>query len=318
MADNHHIPDKGILMHAREKIKPFIHYTPVLRSETFNKLFGTSLYFKCENFQKAGAFKFRGATNAILSLDKESLRRGVATHSSGNHAQALSLAAANAGIRANIVMPENAPRVKVEAVRSYGGVITFCEPTLEARERTLAGLIARTGAREVHPYNDYRIIAGQATAAIELVESIGDPDLIIAPVGGGGLLSGTILACRYFSPGTRVIGAEPEMANDARKSFVSKEFVPSRNPATIADGLRTSLGSLTFPIILAGASEILTVSETGIIEAMRLIWERMKLVVEPSAAVPLGVVLEHPEVFVGKRVGIILSGGNVDLGHLPF
>lgn len=318
MADDLHIPDRDMILHVRRKIAPFIHRTPVLRSETFNRLFRTSLFFKCENFQKAGAFKFRGATNAILSLDKERIKQGVATHSSGNHAQALALAARDAGITAYIVMPDNAPRVKVEAVRSYGGVITFCEPTLEARERTLAEVIAQTGAREVHPYNDFRIIAGQATAAAELLESVDDPDIIMAPVGGGGLLSGTILACRYFSPGTRVIGAEPAMANDASESFRSKTFVPSRNPATIADGLRTSLGSLTFPIIMDGASEILTVSEAGIIDAMKLIWERMKLVVEPSAAVPLGVVMEHPEVFLRKKVGIILSGGNADLTHLPF
>ncbi len=276
------------------------------------------VFFKCENLQKAGAFKFRGATSAVRGLTGHEAALGVATHSSGNHAQALSLAARMRGIPAHIVMPENAPRIKVNAVKEYGGQVTFCMPTLAARESTLQEVIQRTGALEIHPYNDYRIIAGQATAAAEVFEQDLPLDYIIAPVGGGGLLSGTILSTRYFSPATRVIGAEPLMANDAWKSFREKRFIPSENPQTIADGLRTSLGSLTYPIIMEGVHDILTVSEESIIQAMYLIWERMKIVVEPSGAVPLAVMMEHREMFQGKKVAMIISGGNSDLNNLPW
>ncbi len=312
------LPDHSVLMRAREVIAPYIHNTPVHTCQTINKITGATLFFKCENFQKAGAFKFRGATNALLSLQTQALISGVATHSSGNHAQALALAANIQGVKAYIVMPSNAPKIKIDAVLSYGGAITFCEPTLEARESTLAGIIEQTGAHEIHPYNDYRIIAGQATAAAELTESCGHLDAIISPVGGGGLLSGTILSTRYFSPNTKVFGAEPLMANDAWQSFQKKTFMPSTNPVTIADGLRTSLGSLTFPIIMDGVHDILTATEEHIIGAMRLIWERMKIIIEPSAAVPLAAIMENKGLFAGKSIGVILSGGNVDFTQLPW
>lgn len=312
------VPGKETLIRVRELITPHIHHTPLLTNSTIDRMLGARVYFKCENFQKAGAFKFRGATHAVLTLGKEEAARGVATHSSGNHAQALALAASMRGIKAHIVMPESAPRIKVEAVRAYGGEITFCLPVLSEREATLKKVIDRTGAVEIHPYNDYRIIAGQASAAAEVFDDIGSPDIIMPPVGGGGLLSGTILSARHFSPETRVYAAEPLNANDAWKSFREKQWVPSDNPQTIADGLRTSLGSLTYPIIMEGVKDILTASEEAIIEAMLLLWERVKVVVEPSAAVPLAVMLEHREVFAGKRVALILSGGNVDLFRLPW
>lgn len=312
------LPDKETIQDVRRLIAPHIHRTPILTNATINRMLGAELVFKCENFQKGGAFKFRGATHAVMTLSREDAARGVATHSSGNHAQALALAAGLRGIKAYIVMPESAPRIKVEAVRAYGGEITFCLPTLADREATLEKVMAQTGAVEIHPYNDYRIIAGQASAAAEVFDATGSPDIIIAPVGGGGLLSGTILSTRYFSENTRVYGAEPFMANDAWKSFQQKHFIPSDNPQTMADGLRTSLGSLTFPIIMDGVEDILTCTEEAITEAMFLIWERMKIIVEPSAAVPLAVMMEHRERFDGKRIALILSGGNVDLYRLPW
>jgi threonine dehydratase len=312
------IPDKATILEVRQLIGPVIHRTPLLTNATLNQLLGCDLFFKCENLQKGGAFKFRGASHAVMTLDEESARKGVATHSSGNHAQALSLAARNRGIRAHIVMPDSAPRIKVDAVRAYGGEITFCRPTLEDREATLEKVMRRTGALEIHPYNDYRIIAGQATAAAEILDDLHEPDYLVAPVGGGGLLSGTILSARYFSKHTRVVAAEPSQANDAWKSFRRKAFVPSDNPQTIADGLRTSLGSLTYPIIMEGVDDILLATEEAIIQAMILIWERMKIVVEPSGAVPLAAMMEQPEHFRGKKVAVILSGGNVDLFRLPW
>jgi threonine dehydratase len=311
-------PDKNTIFEAAERIAPYLHRTPVFSSSEINKLTGGELYFKCENFQKAGAFKSRGATNAVFQLTDQELKAGVATHSSGNHAAALALAAKRRGIKAYIVMPENSNKVKVKAVEHYGGIITFCKPTLQAREDTLIQVIEQSGAIEIHPYNDYRIIAGQATAALELIEDAGNPEIIIAPVGGGGLLSGTALACHYFGKGIQVIAAEPEGADDAFKSFYSGSFVPSVHPQTIADGLRTSLGTLTYPIIKDYVHEIVTVSETKIIEAMRLIWERMKIIVEPSSAVPLAAILENKIDVRGKRCGIIISGGNVDFNELPF
>ncbi len=311
-------PSAGLIKEASERIRPFINLTPVLTSATINRMFGANIFFKCENFQKVGAFKARGATNAVRSLDPVSLHKGVATHSSGNHAQALAWAAGLAGAKAYIVMPSNSSPVKVGAVKGYGGRITFCEPTLPSREATLLRVIEETGAVEVHPYNDNRIIAGQATSALELIEEIKDLDIILAPVGGGGLLSGTALSAFYFSPGTRVIAAEPEQADDARRSFVSKAFVESVNPQTIADGLRTSLGSLTFPIIREHVSDIVTVSEESIVQAMKFIWERMKIIVETSSAVPFAAILENKIHVKGKRIGIILSGGNVDLNNLPW
>lgn len=312
------LPDLQTIRAASERIRPYIHRTPVLTSESLNHLLGASFYFKCENFQKVGAFKSRGACNAVFSLSENEIGRGVATHSSGNHAQALARAALIRGCKAYIVMPETSPHVKSDAVRGYGGEITFCAPTLEARESTLAAVISRTGATEIHPYNDYRIIAGQATAALELLEEAGDLDIVMAPVGGGGLLSGTALATSYLCPSAKIIAAEPSGADDAYRSFISRQLVPSVNPKTIADGLLTSLGSLTFPVIIDRVFKIITVSEEAIIQAMALTWERMKIIIEPSSAVPLAAVLENKGEFAGQRIGIIISGGNVSLDKLPW
>lgn len=312
------LPLADDIIKARQTIAPFAHKTPVLTCSTLDRLVGNHLFFKCENFQKGGAFKFRGATNAVMTLTHEDAARGVSTHSSGNHAQALALAAGINGIKAHIVMPTSAPRIKVDAVQAYGGQITFCQPTLQDREATLKKVMEKTGAVEIHPYNDYRIITGQATACAELAETVADLDIIMAPVGGGGLLSGTILSARYFAPQARVYAAEPLQANDAWKSFTQKRFIPSENPVTIADGLRTSLGSITFPVILNGVDDILLASEETIIRAMKLIWERMKIVVEPSGVLPLAVLLDNPDRFRGKRIGLILSGGNIDLNNLPW
>jgi len=312
------MPGKEKILEVRRIIEPYAHRTPVMTCTTLDTRSGSRLVFKCENFQKGGAFKFRGASHAVMTLPETIASRGVATHSSGNHAQALALAARMRGIEARIVMPENAPKNKIDAVESYGGIIRFCKPTLADREATLQKVINEYGCGEIHPYNDYRIIAGQATVSAELIEDSVQLDCLVAPVGGGGLLSGCILGARYFSPRTLVYGAEPEKANDAWQSFRQKRLIPADKPQTIADGLRTSLGSLTFPIIRDGATDILTTTEEGIIEAMKLIWEYMKVVVEPSAAVPLAAILEHPGVFAGKRTGIILSGGNADLFRLPW
>jgi threonine dehydratase len=306
------------ILDAAGRIGPFIHRTPVLTCGALDGMSGARLFFKCENFQKVGVFKIRGATNAVSLLSQAEASRGVATHSSGNHAAALAVAAGRRGIRAYVVMPRNAPRVKKEAVAGYGAEIIFCEPTLESRESTLADVMARTGASLVHPYNDRRVIAGQGTAAMELCEETPGLDVVIAPVGGGGLLSGTAIAVNGMSPGTTVLAAEPERADDACRSFRAGRIIPVEHPDTVADGLRTSLGSLTFPIIREYVSDILTVSEDAIVSSMRLVWERMKIVIEPSAAVPLAAVLGHPGTFSGKRVGVILSGGNVDLDALPW
>jgi threonine dehydratase len=316
--DQSKIPDKADILKAADRIREHVHNTPILSSKNLNSLFGCQLYFKCENLQKAGAFKSRGAVNAVFSLQDEEVLNGVGTHSSGNHAAALSRAAALRGIDAHIVMPENSSKVKIAAVKHYGGKITFCEPTLSSRETTLKKVIEQTGALEIHPYDDPRIIAGQATAAMEVFNETSDLDVMMAPVGGGGLLSGTALSTKYFSPKTKVIAAEPEQANDAFKSFYAKTFVPSLKPNTIADGLRTSLGEWTFPIIIKNVNDVVTVSEKGIISAMRLIWERMKIIVEPSSAVPLAAIIEKKFDFSGKKIAIIISGGNVDLDDLPW
>ncbi len=303
---------------ASDRIKPYIHRTPVFNSTSINRILDSEIYFKCENLQKVGAFKFRGATNAVLSLTGEEAKRGVATHSSGNHAAALTLAARQRGIKAYIVMPRTAPPVKKKAVEEYGAEIIFCEPTLQAREENLEKVINQTQAVFIHPYNDLRIISGQATACLELLEEVKDLGIIIAPVGGGGLLSGTALSAAYFSPGTKIVGAEPEGADDACRSLQEGKIIPSVNPNTIADGLLTSLGTLTFPIIMKYVDRILTTNDNSIIEAMRLIWERMKLIVEPSAAVALAILLKHQNIARNKKIGIILSGGNVDLDNLPW
>ena len=311
-------PTPEIIEAAHRRIHPYIHCTPLMTSQAINKMVGAELVFKCENFQKVGAFKFRGASNAVFSLSEEEMSHGVATHSSGNHAAALALAASLRGIQAYIVMPSNSSRVKIAAVEHYKGIITFCEPTLQAREDTLARILLQTNAAEIHPYNDYSIIAGQATAAKELIEEGGPFDVIMAPVGGGGLLSGTALSVAYFSPSSTVIAAEPLQADDAFQSFYQRRLIPSVNPNTIADGLRTSLGTLTYPIIQEHVQQIVRTSEAGIVQAMRMIWERMKILVEPSSAVPLAALLENTFEHKGLRIGIILSGGNVDLNDLPF
>ena len=303
---------------AAERIRRHAHRTPVLTCAALDAMTGARLFFKCENLQKVGAFKFRGACNAVMSLSDAEAARGVATHSSGNHAAALALAARLRGIAAHIVMPRTARAVKKAAVAGYGAAITECEPTLAAREATLAAVVAATGATFVHPYNDPRVIAGQGTAALELLSEVAGLDMVLAPVGGGGLLSGTAVVAAARSPGTAVWGAEPAGADDAQRSLAEDRIVPSVDPRTIADGLLTSLGEHTFAILRALAAGIVTVTEAAIVAAMRLFWERMKLLVEPSSAVPLAALLERRLEVVGKRVGIIVSGGNVDLDALPW
>lgn len=306
------------IQQAAQRIGPYAHRTPVITNASLDQRVGARVILKCENLQKVGAFKFRGACNAVFSLSNEEAARGVCTHSSGNHAQALALAANLRGIPAYIVMPDNAPQVKKDAVAGYGGRITFCAPTLEARESTLERIRLETGATVVHPYNDERVIAGQGTATVELLDSVPDLDAVIAPVGGGGLLSGTSIAAKGLKPGIRVIAAEPEMADDAFRSLREGKIVPSMNPKTIADGLLTSLGKLTFPIIQQNVEQIVTVSEQGIIDAMKFVWERAKIIIEPSAAVAVAVLWEKKIDLNGLKVGVILSGGNVDLNKLPW
>lgn len=301
---------------AHERIKPFIHQTPVLTCNTINEMAGASLFFKCENFQKIGAFKIRGGMNAVLTLPAEKRSNGIATHSSGNHAQAIAYAARQTGTKAYIVMPNNSPNVKVNAVKGYGAEITFCEPNQHARETALQQIVDRTGAEFVHPYNDDRVITGQATCAKELIEEIPQLEVLIAPVGGGGLLSGTALSAHYFSPGTVVYAGEPEGAADAILSLKSGKIENAPYINTIADGLLTKLGDKTFPIIKEHVKDIFTVSDEEIIAALRLVYERMKIVVEPSCVVPLAAVLKNKPLFAGKRVGLILSGGNIDLSKL--
>jgi threonine dehydratase len=312
------IPTLNDIREAYDRIEQIAHRTPILTNNSINEICGSEIVFKCENFQKAGAFKFRGASNVIFSLPESEAKKGVATHSSGNHAGALALASKMRDIKATIIMPKTAKEIKKKAVQSYGADIIFCEPTLKSREETLDAFIKESGAHFVHPYNDYRIIAGQATAAMELIEDFGKFDYIIAPVGGGGLLSGTSLSSHYLSEKTKVIGAEPKGADDAYRSFKDGKIHPSENPDTICDGLLTSLGDKTFNIIKKYVDAIITVDDKTIVEAMRLIWERMKIIVEPSSAVPLAVVLNNKKKFEDKQIGIILSGGNVDLNRLPF
>ncbi len=303
---------------AHARIKPFIHKTPVLSSKQLNELFECDLFFKCENFQKVGAFKFRGAANAVLTLTDDEKCRGVVTHSSGNHAAALALAAKMNGVRANIVMPENAPVVKKNAVKGYGAEITYCKPTLQAREEATRIIIEKSGATLVHPYDNFNVICGQGTAALELLDEVDGLDIVVAPVGGGGLLSGTSTCVIETVKNIKVIGAEPLNANDAYISFTTGILTPSVNPLTIADGLLTSLSELTFSIIRENVNMILTAKEETIIECMLLIWERMKIIVEPSSATVLAIIKENPDLFRGKKTGLIISGGNVDFRKLPF
>ena len=312
------LPCLDDILDAHERIKPFIHRTPVLKSDQLNKIFGCELYFKCENFQKVGAFKFRGATNAVLSLSAEERSRGVVTHSSGNHAAALALAARMNRTKAFIVMPSTAPVVKKNAVAGYGAEITYCKPTLEAREDTTRLIMEKTGATLVHPYDNFNVICGQGTAALELLENHPDLDIIIAPVGGGGLMSGTSTCAKGINKNIQVFGAEPFNARDAFTSFTTGVLTKSVNPDTIADGLLTSLSELTFTVIREKTDQILTVQENSIIECMLLIWERMKIIVEPSSATVLAAVKENPGLFSGRKTGLIISGGNVDFRKLPF
>ena len=313
-----HIPTFDDIKEAHERISVYINKTPVLSSDAINELAGCHVFFKCENLQKIGAFKARGGMNAVLSLSKEEQQKGITTHSSGNHAQAIALAAKAVGTKAYIVMPSNAPDIKKNGVKFLGGEIIECEPTLEARESNVQKIIDEKGATFVHPFNNYDVIAGQATAAVELIEQAGLLDVVMAPVGGGGLLSGTALATHYLLPNADVIAGEPEGAADAVLSFRSGKIEKAPYIKTIADGLLTHLGDKTLEIIRKYVKDIITVSEEEIIEAMRLVWEQLKIVIEPSSAVPLAALLKHKERFANKRVGIILTGGNVDLGKLPF
>ncbi len=312
------IPNFADIRAAKARISSFVNSTPLLTNKTINELSGAEIHFKCENFQKVGAFKFRGACNSVFALDDQSASKGVATHSSGNHAQALALAAKMRGIPATIVMPNNSPQVKKDAVAGYGAEIVFCEPTLEARESTLDKVIAEKGHTFIHPYDNYNVICGQGTAAMEILEEAHDFDAVIAPVGGGGLLSGTAIATKCINPSIKVYAAEPEGADDAYRSFKAGEIIPSVKPNTICDGLLTSLGKLNFEIISKNVDEIFTANDDEIKSAMRLVWERMKIIIEPSSAVPLAVVLKNKELFAGQKIAIIISGGNVDLGKLVF
>ncbi|MBS3769610.1 MAG: pyridoxal-phosphate dependent enzyme [Bacteroidales bacterium] len=315
---SHSIPSIKDIENAHQRISDQVRHTQVLTSSLVNELCSAELYFKCENFQKTGSFKFRGASNAVLQLSEEESIHGVGSHSSGNHAAALALATSLRGIDAHIVMPENSSPVKRKAVEHYNARITYCAPGLDAREKTYRKIEKQTGARFIHPSGDFHVICGQGTAAKELLEEIPGLDAIIAPVGGGGLISGTAIAAKAMNKNIRVFAGEPQKADDAYRSFKQGFLIPVDRPNTIADGLLTSLNPLTFKIISEYLDDVFTTSEETIVKAMRLIWERMKIIAEPSAAVALAAILEHRFVFKSKKVGIILSGGNVDLNNLPF
>lgn len=312
------IPQWDDVLEAHERIRPHIHHTPVLTSSFLNWLTGAELFFKCENFQKAGAFKVRGASNAVFSLSESKAERGVATHSSGNHALSLSYAAGRRGIPCHVVMPRTAPQAKKDAVRGYGGVITECEPSTSSREEVFAEVQAQTGADFVHPYNDPRVIAGQATCSRELLQQIEGLHAIVAPIGGGGMVSGTCLTVSTLAPKVKIYAAEPEQADDAARSFRAGHIIADDAPNTIADGLKVPLKELTWHFVRNHVTDILTASEREIIEAMRLTWARMKIVIEPSCAVPLATILKNKDLFRGKRVGVVITGGNVDLDKLPW
>jgi len=303
---------------AHERIRPYIHRTMVLTCATLDRMAGARLCFKCENFQKIGAFKIRGATNAVMSLSDQEAACGVITHSSGNHGAAVAQAARWRGIKATVIMPQNSAEVKKQAVAGYGAEVIFCQPSIDDRQRQTDIVMDKTNATMIHPYNDFRIMAGAGTAGLELLEDTDGLDMLLIPVGGGGLISGCAVASSNVSPDTVVLGAEPENADDARLSLIEGHIMPVKKAHTIADGLRTNLGGKTFSVIQKHVRDIYTATEQQIIDAMRLIWQRMKLVVEPSSAVPLAVILAHPQVFTGKRVGIVISGGNVDLDALPW
>ena len=313
-----YIPTLDDMRSARARIAPHIHQTPVLTSRMLNELTGAELFFKCENLQKAGAFKARGASNAVFGLTDEQAARGVATHSSGNHGTCLSYAAGRRGIPCTVVMPRTAPQAKKDAVAGYGARVVECEPSTTSREAVFAEVLAETGAEFVHPYNDWRVIAGQATCSAELIEQVGGLDAVVAPIGGGGMVSGTCLTLSSLAPGVRIYAAEPEQADDAARSFRAGHIIADDAPETIADGLKVPLKELTWHFVKGHVTDILTASEEEIVEAMKLIWKRMKIVMEPSSAVPLATILKNPETFAGKRVGIIITGGNVDLDRLPW
>ena len=313
-----YIPTLEDMRTARARITPHIHVTPVLISRMLDEVSGAELFFKCENFQKAGAFKARGASNAVFSLSDEQAARGVATHSSGNHGTCLSYAAKQRGIPCTVVMPHTAPQAKKDAVMGYGGRVVECEPSTSSREAVFAEVVAETGAEFVHPYNDHRVIAGQATCSAELIEQVDGLDAVIAPIGGGGMVSGTCLTLSGLAPQIKIYAAEPEQADDAYRSFKAGHIIADDAPNTVADGLKVPLKELTWHFVQKHVTDILTVSEEEIVEAMKLIWKRLKIVMEPSSAVPLATILKNPKIFAGKRVGVIVTGGNVDLDKLPW
>lgn len=312
------IPTYDDVLAAHERVAPYVHRTPVLTSTYLNGLTGAELFFKCENFQKAGAFKARGASNAVFSLDDEQAAKGVATHSSGNHGLSLSYAAGRRGIPATVVMPRTAPEAKKAAVRGYGGRIVECEPSTSSREAVFAEVMAETGAEFVHPYNDPRVIAGQATCSRELFDQVENLDAVMAPIGGGGMISGTCLTLSNIAPDVEIYAAEPEKADDAYRSFKAGHIIADDAPQTIADGLKVPLKELTWHFVQKHVTDILTAGEEEIIDAMKLTWQRMKIVMEPSSAVPLATILKNKKTFAGKRVGVIITGGNVDLDKLPW
>ena len=312
------VPTFDDVLAAHERVKPYIHRTPVLTSTFLNELIGAELFFKCENFQKAGAFKVRGACNAVFGLTDTMAAKGVATHSSGNHALSLSYAAGRRGIPCHVVMPRTAPQAKKDAVRGYGGQITECEPSISSREAVFAEVQARTGTEFVHPYNDPRVIAGQGTCSRELLEQVDGLNAVIAPIGGGGMISGTCLTLSTLAPGVEIFAAEPLNADDAARSFRAGHIIADDAPETVADGLKVPLKDLTWHFVKAHVTDVLTATEDQIVDAMKLIWKRMKIVMEPSSAVPLATILANPERFKGRRVGVIVTGGNVDLDSLPW
>lgn len=313
-----YIPTLDDMIAARARIDAHIHKTPVLTSRMLNELTGAELFFKCENFQKAGAFKARGASNAVFGLSDAQAAKGVATHSSGNHGTCLSYAAGRRGIPCTVVMPRTAPQAKKDAVRGYGGRVVECEPSTSSREAVFAEVVAESGAEFVHPYNDPRVIAGQATCSAELIEQVADLDAVIAPIGGGGMVSGTCLTLSNLAPGIKIYAAEPLNADDAARSFRAGHIIAHDAPDTVADGLKVPLKELTWHFVQNHVTDILTATEEEIVDAMKLIWKRMKIVMEPSSAVPLATIIKNPEVFARKRVGVIITGGNVDLDKLPW
>ncbi|MEZ5777140.1 MAG: pyridoxal-phosphate dependent enzyme [Paracoccaceae bacterium] len=317
-ASEMYIPTLADMLVAHERIKPHIHRTPVLTSRFINDLTGAELFFKCENLQKAGAFKARGASNAVFGLTDEQASKGVATHSSGNHGTCLSYAAGRRGIPCTVVMPRTAPQAKKDAVKGYGGKVVECEPSTTSREAVFAEVVAKTGAEFVHPYNDHRVIAGQGTCSKEMIEQVASLDAAIAPIGGGGMVSGTCLTLSNLAPNVKIYAAEPEQADDAYRSFKAGHIIADDAPETVADGLKVPLKDLTWHFVKNHVTDILTASEEEIVDAMKLIWKRMKIVMEPSSAVPLATILKNKNVFAGKRVGVIVTGGNVDLDKLPW